>query len=591
MKAFVIGLLVLMVGVASAWAQYVHVVYRELAGDATPSELLYGPVGQYRFTLHLMDGGVPNENELTPIRFVVIDPVDNVTNEALTTTIVRDKIYRGAITLSARSNPAMQDVPYHVKFITLNDEEVITYYWALLVVTTQPATAAGMVNVDFLNIAAHSLVATQGTFGNLIVGTLDVTNQINAIDTNAVRRYGDVMSGGLTNTHGFFGNGIGITNLVGYLENGSATVNGLPITNGASITIASGGLLHFVDSATASTVQVGAMLFPTQHNARLGLFFGTNSSFSLRRPDNTITGGIARGVSSVDLQMETGLATNQTSSGGYSAIGGGRENRADGVDSVVDGGRANRASGQSSSVGGGINNTAGGQSSAIAGGSANQALATDSVIAGGNGNVIGSGGQSSLIGGGVNNAISVPFGAHVNVIGSGQDNTIEGQNQHGMGSIGAWNGIFAGRSSLLRSAPASFIGVGYFSGQTNTVYSSLVSSPLSTNLNSRLVIQGATQSSQIHSATNAFLGAGLNMRIENVANAAIIVGENLTNRTPRSVLHERTLYPMQTNVPIAVQNNHVLEAWVRESNTSTVKYVVGILNGVGFTNEMQRINI
>jgi hypothetical protein len=204
----------------SAHAQSVFVRTNEITGVSGPSEALAGVVGQYRFTLYAENGGEPATNVVNA-RFYIIDTYDGAYVVSNTPTSLGGAAFRGTGTLAARSDPSMTGFPYHVQFYNLDGDAPM--YWAELVVTSAPAAQVSVtsnpvftntqVTVDLLNITAYNVTATQGTFGNLIVGTLDVTNQINAIDTNAVRRHGDTMTGALTNEAGFFGNGAGLTNL------------------------------------------------------------------------------------------------------------------------------------------------------------------------------------------------------------------------------------------------------------------------------------------------------------------------------------------------------------------------------------------
>lgn len=72
---------------------------------------------------------------------------------------------------------------------------------------------------------------------------------------------------------------------------------------------------------------------------------------------------------------------------GYSVVGGGEDNRADGAWSVIGGGRQNEATALNSTVSGGRQNVASGQGSAVLGGDENTASGFSSAVAGGQDNV------------------------------------------------------------------------------------------------------------------------------------------------------------------------------------------------------------
>ncbi len=98
---------------------------------------------------------------------------------------------------------------------------------------------------------------------------------------------------------------------------------------------------------TGGTTNVGIALVPK----------GTGS-VSLAVPDNTSTGGNARGANAVDLQTSR-TASTQVASGSFASISGGNANSATGTYAVVSGGANNTASGgNSATVTGGNGNTA-----------------------------------------------------------------------------------------------------------------------------------------------------------------------------------------------------------------------------------------
>lgn len=99
-------------------------------------------------------------------------------------------------------------------------------------------------------------------------------------------------------------------------------------------------------------------------------------------PDNTVSGGNARGLNAVDLQTSR-VNSSAVASGEKSVISGGSENRASGFGSTVSGGTNGLAIGDYSTVSGGFINTASGENSTVSGGLANTASGTNSTISGG----------------------------------------------------------------------------------------------------------------------------------------------------------------------------------------------------------------
>ena len=186
-------------------------------------------------------------------------------------------------------------------------------------------------------------------------------------------------------------------------------------------------------------------------------------------PDGTATGGNARGTNAVDLQMAR-YNNAQVASGNFSFVGGGTNNRANGITAACVGGDNNFANGFRSFVGAGLNNSATGQESVIGGGNGNSAGATFAAILGGQGNTASSGtyavilggigntasGQFSAIGGGQTNVAS---GTHSTVVG-GQSNTASGPQS-----------IAGGSSSIASGAQSLSIGLNgsTASGQASVV--------------------------------------------------------------------------------------------------------------------------
>jgi hypothetical protein len=121
-------------------------------------------------------------------------------------------------------------------------------------------------------------------------------------------------------------------------------------------TTSGGAFVNFTTNITAGTlltdhsVQVNVTLSEntTETNSALVLTPKGTGAFILGpKPDGTATGGNARGINAVDLQMLRGAAT-QVASQNRSTICGGERNTASGANSTVIGGYQNTASGQES---------------------------------------------------------------------------------------------------------------------------------------------------------------------------------------------------------------------------------------------------
>jgi len=122
-------------------------------------------------------------------------------------------------------------------------------------------------------------------------------------------------------------------------------------------------------------------------------------------PDGTATGGNARGIYAVDLQLSRSAAT-QVASGDWSVIGGGQTNTASGTAAIVGGGSNNLSQVYKGYVGGGGTNTANGFGS-VGGGFTN---ITNSNVALGTVSVTLTAGSSTIPGGAIS-ATASPGGA------------------------------------------------------------------------------------------------------------------------------------------------------------------------------------
>jgi hypothetical protein len=125
-----------------------------------------------------------------------------------------------------------------------------------------------------------------------------------------------------------------------------------------------------VDDATTSTANNVAITnqHAGQTNSALVLTPKGTGAFILGpKPTGTISGGAARGLYAVDLQVVKASSAT-IASGSNSVIGGGQNNTASGSSSVVSGGDRNSASATSSAVCGGRANSASGNYSFVGGG-------------------------------------------------------------------------------------------------------------------------------------------------------------------------------------------------------------------------------
>ena len=115
-----------------------------------------------------------------------------------------------------------------------------------------------------------------------------------------------------------------------------------------------------------------------------------NGAILGQKPDNTATGGNARGVKAIDLQLSRSNA-NQVASGDYCIQLGGQDNLTSGYQSITGGGYSNENGGIQSFLGSGTQNSIATNNiaSVLNGGSTNVLDADYAVISGGAYNTIG----------------------------------------------------------------------------------------------------------------------------------------------------------------------------------------------------------
>jgi len=182
-----------------------------------------------------------------------------------------------------------------------------------------------------------------------------------------------------------------------------------------------------IRSDSSVTTQTSSVIQATTTNANLVIAPNGTGALIASIPDGTFTGGNARGIYAVDLQMGRNNAAN-VASGNNATIGGGYSNKASGtVAPTVAGGQYNFATGLFvPTIGGGSDNIASSSYSTVSGGQSNTASTnTHATVVGGSSNT--SSGQYAVSGGFSNTASgnqSVSFG---------RSNTVSGFNSVALG--------------------------------------------------------------------------------------------------------------------------------------------------------------
>lgn len=253
----------------------------EISGVVSP--LLYTNflAGQFRVTVGALDGGSPIDLSADRVSLQVEDTRDGKLVVSNTCIRLDAYTYRGEGSLSA--SPA----PYTLKvqvYPDANPDAFYPIYWASLTITSSPsASATYPVSLSLVPlIPSNGTIGTEaypwaefnaqtGRVGKLIAQNLDVSEAITAIDTGRVSKLGDTMFAPLTNEHGYFGNGIGMSNLQwsaiegaptipdlsDAVTNSGATINGQPVTNGSNIVISQSN----VGDVQLSTNQYGKLYY------------------------------------------------------------------------------------------------------------------------------------------------------------------------------------------------------------------------------------------------------------------------------------------------------------------------------------------
>ena len=183
-------------------------------------------------------------------------------------------------------------------------------------------------------------------------------------------------------------------------------------------------------------------------------------------PDGTVTGGDARGIYTVDLQMSR-TASNQVASSQYGFIGGGQNNRINGNFGAIVSGSGNTiplGGSQYIFIGGGIGNQSSGYASSVLSGESNNSSGGRAIIAGGASNTNSS--SYGTISGGQSNTAST--NTHATVVG-GQSNTSSGNGSTSGGVSNTASGQYSISIGNLNLANANqSIAFGYNNKSTGT---------------------------------------------------------------------------------------------------------------------------
>ena len=189
---------------------------------------------------------------------------------------------------------------------------------------------------------------------------------------------------------------------------------------------------------------------------------------NIRSADEGTVAGDARGEGSVDLQLDRQVS-DQVASGPYSAIIGGRRNKATANNSTIAGGIDNSTTANDSFISGNTNSNASARG-AVVGGISNAITGTGSnhVIVGGISNAITATTSHAGVFAGNNNTVTAGNSASL----GGQRNTIGGANSV---ALGATDGITSATDTLIAGgdATASHEGARVFGDNTATPIASI----------------------------------------------------------------------------------------------------------------------
>jgi hypothetical protein len=179
-------------------------------------------------------------------------------------------------------------------------------------------------------------------------------------------------------------------------------------------------------------------------------FVGGGSQNTAQGDYSTVGGGESNTASNQYATVAGGFSGAAT--GDSSTVGGGNGNRASNTYATVAGGLSGAATGVASTVGGGANNVASGSGATVGGGVLNTATGESSTVGGGNGNTASA--DWATVGGGLSGAATYLYAT----VGGGQENTASGPSA----TVGGGGGNKAGGSDAtvgggqLNSAGGTF---------------------------------------------------------------------------------------------------------------------------------------
>ena len=197
--------------------------------------------------------------------------------------------------------------------------------------------------------------------------------------------------------------------------------NSLILNENGSIQRDSGGIARGLNAVDMQIKRdVATQVASGSHSVVGG---GMSNSIAFDASYATIAGGNSNTIGTFARYTTiSGGSSNVIGSGTwYATIGGGDNNMVSGGTSTVGGGSDNMASGSTSTVGGGENNMASGDVSTVGGGRGDTASGEASTVSGGDGNI--ASGDFSTVGGGTRNTAS---GNYWSTVGGGIRNTASG---------------------------------------------------------------------------------------------------------------------------------------------------------------------
>ena len=254
--------------------------------------------------------------------------------------------------------------------------------------------AAKTVTLPVVGITAGANVTVSSTGGNFTINSTGGSSLSGV--TGYIPYFNSTTTIGTTGL--FWGNGsrLGIGTAA---PGASLQINGEGITSGTSsllinnatpselFRVANNGLIS-VGKNVSVTTQSSSQIVATSGDASTNVVITPkgNGAFVIgAAPDGTASGGNARGVLAIDMQLSR-TANTQVPTGSRTAIIGGQRNTVGGNDAGAFVGIANTVNGANAVVLGGQLNSAGGSRSAVLGGDSNNSSGILSVVCGGEGN-------------------------------------------------------------------------------------------------------------------------------------------------------------------------------------------------------------